>query len=72
MAKHKFTSIAVVALMGDGEAFRLATQIRNFLAEQHYNVKTAVDQALWGTPPQGVLVGPAKENGELQIIVGSR
>jgi len=72
ISDQQFKSIDVVAVMGDGEAFRFATQIMNYLDGKSYNVDGAVDQAMYTNPPQGVVIKPAGEGGILQIIVGSR
>jgi len=63
-----FTRIDLVAVMGDGEAFSLADQIKNYLAAKGFTVD-GISQAVFAGPMYDVgIIGP--ENGVLKIVVG--
>lgn len=63
--------VTVTAVMGDGEAFNFATQIKNYLAESGYEV-SGVNQAVYGQPIQGQFIQPPKTNDEaIEIIIGN-
>ena len=66
-----FTSVEVNAVMGDGEAFRLASQIKNFLVSEELNV-TGVNQVVYSEPVQGQLIEAPNEAGLVRVIIGSR
>ncbi len=63
--------IEVTAVMGDGEAFRLASQIKNYLISEGFEVK-GVNQALYTTPIQGQILEPPNDAGVIKIIIGNR
>lgn len=69
--KIKFKTIEVNAVMGDGEAFRFALQIRNYLVSGGFNIE-GVNQVLYTNPPQGQIFEAPKDGGMVKIIIGSR
>ena len=71
LAGETFTSISVTAVMGDQEAFRFASQIKNFLTLKGHTV-TGVNQALYKSPVQGQIVEKAGDDGVLKIIIGGK
>lgn len=66
-----FKSVHVLAVMGDGEAFRFASQIRNYLVSEGFAVK-GVSQAVFGSPVQGQVIELPDAAGVVRIIVGNR
>lgn len=71
LMKARFKSVEVNAVTGDGEAFRLASQIKNFLTSKGFDV-TGVNQVVYPTPVQGQAIEPPNDAGILKIIVGNR
>ena len=71
LAGETFASISVTAVMGDQEALRFASQIKNFLTSKGRTV-TGVDQALYTSPVQGQIVERAGDDGVLKIIICGR
>ncbi|MFC2021439.1 hypothetical protein ACFLU1_06660 [Chloroflexota bacterium] len=66
-----YKSVDVTAVMGDGEAFRFASQIKNFLESEGYVVK-GVNQAIFASPVEAQGIEPPNESGVVKIIVGNR
>ncbi len=66
-----FKSIEVNAVMGDGEAFRFASQIKNFLTSEGFDIK-GVNQVMYLAPPQGQIIEPPNNEGLVKVIIGSR
>ncbi len=64
-------SVEVNAVMGDGEAFRFASQIKNFLTSEGFDVK-GVNQVVYTAPIQGQIVEPPNAEGLVKIIIGNR
>ena len=71
LASQSFESISVTAVMGDQEAFRFASQIKNFLDSKGYTVK-GVNQAIYREPVQGQIIELADPDGIVNIIIGGR
>lgn len=71
LANKTFSKIDVVAVMGDGEAFRLASQVKNFLVSQGYSVE-GVGQAVFSAPVQGQIIEPPNSQGVIKIIIGNQ
>lgn len=71
LSGFEFISIEVIAVMGDGEAFRLASQVKNFLVSEGFNV-TGVDQVAYSAPVQGQYIEHPDEAGVVRVIVGNR
>ncbi len=69
--KTKFKTIEVNAVMGDGEAFRFATQIKNYLNSEGFDVQ-GVNQVVYANAPQGQIIETPKDEGMVKIIIGSR
>ena len=67
----EFKVVEVNAVMGDGEAFRFASQIKNALASEDVIVQ-GVNQVIYSAPVQGQLVEPPNDAGVVKIIVGNR
>jgi hypothetical protein len=62
--------ITVTALMGDAEAFQLATEIFAFLKDNGFNLKeSGLSQAIFSKPIKGLAVQPQGDG--LNFIVGS-
>ena len=66
----EFTVIEVNAVMGDGEAFRFASQIKNFLVSKDLPIK-GVNQVAYTVPVQGQKI-EQHQAGLVRIIVGNR
>ena len=71
LSQESFNTIDLVAVWGDQEAFRFASQINNYLTDQGYNVK-GVSQAAFSQPVQGQIVEKPDSSGVLKIIIGGR
>lgn len=67
MLPDKTKTVTVTAVMGDGEAFNFATQIKDVLVEQGYDVN-GVNQALYSAPIMGQEFNPDT----LTLIIGTR
>jgi hypothetical protein len=68
---YSFSAIDVTAVMGDQEAFRFASQIKEFLVTESYDVH-GVNQAVFTKPVQGQIVEKPNEQGVLKVIIGGR
>ena len=66
----KSKSIRITAVLGDGEAFNFATQIKNFLFSKGYTVE-GVDQAVYAQPVMGQVV-EKNSSGGFEIIIGTK
>ncbi len=71
LKKFSFKSVDVTAVMGDGEAFRLASQIKNFLVSKGFDVN-GVNQAVYSAPVQGQNIEAPNDKGVINIIIGNR
>jgi hypothetical protein len=60
-------TITVTAVMGDGEAFSYANQIKDFLSSNGFQIK-GVDQAVYSKPVMGQIFNPDK----LELIIGTK
>ena len=69
--EQHFTDIGITAVWGDQEAFRFATQIKNYLEAEGYSVK-GVNQAMYSEPIQGQQIRSAGDDGVLEIVIGGR
>ena len=69
--QETFKSIDLVAVMGDQEAFRFASQIKNFLTSSGYEVN-GVNQAVFTKSIQGQIIEPPNDAGVTKIIIGGR
>lgn len=67
LSGKKSQTISVVSVMGDGEAFSYATQIKNYLIKEGYTV-SGVDQAVYTQPIMGQQYNPDK----LEFIIGTK
>lgn len=67
MLPDKTKTVTVVSVMGDGEAFGFATQIKDFLTNQGYDVK-GVNQSVFTAPVMGQQFNP----GTLTLTIGTR
>ncbi|MBW8010476.1 MAG: hypothetical protein FVQ83_04425 [Chloroflexi bacterium] len=59
--------VIVTSTLGDGEAHRFATQIKDFLVEQGYSIN-GVNQAVFSSQLEGQTIDPEKRT----IIVGTK
>lgn len=66
----EFKYIDVTAVMGDGEAFRFATQIKNFLESEGHTVH-GISQALFKSSVEGAVVELPNAAGVIRVIVGN-
>ena len=66
-----FKSVEVNAVMGDGEAFRFASQIKNFLVSKGFDVK-GVNQVIYSAPVQGQTIESPNDAGIIKVIIGNR
>ena len=62
--------VTVTAVMGDGEAFQFAQQVKEFLVSQGYDV-SGVDQAVYAQPVMGQNI-ERRSDDEYQVIIGTR
>jgi hypothetical protein len=66
------STVSVVAVLGNGEAFNFASQIKNFLEKNGYSV-SGVDQAVYSgnVAPQSInrLDG---DNGKYEVVIGNQ
>jgi hypothetical protein len=60
--------IDLTVVMGDQEAFQFASEIKQFLENENYNVN-GVNQAIFSKPVKGQIIEPRKEGG-IKIIIG--
>ena len=67
LSKDKGKTITIVSVMGDGEAFSFATQIKSYLSQLGHIV-SGVDQGVYSEPIVGQVFNPEK----LEIIIGSQ
>jgi hypothetical protein len=59
--------VRITSVMGDGEAFAFANQIKAFLNEQKFETD-GVNQAVYSEPISGQIINPAKN----EIIIGTK
>jgi hypothetical protein len=63
-------SVGITAVLGDGEAYNFASQIKSYLDSEGYKVE-GVDQAVYTKPISGQIIEPPKEgNNTYRIIIG--
>ncbi|MBS4042202.1 MAG: hypothetical protein KGZ59_05225 [Chitinophagaceae bacterium] len=67
LESKKGQKITIVSIMGDGEAFSFATQIKNYLIEQGHII-SGVDQSVYTEPVMGQIFNPER----LEIIIGTK
>lgn len=61
--------VSVTAVMGDGEAFQFAQQVKDFLIDQGYEV-SGVNQAIFAQPVMGQNI--ERGDDEYKVIIGTR
>ncbi len=66
LAENKTQEISITSVMGDGEAFGFATQIKNFLEQQGFIIN-GVNQAVYTQ----AVVGQSFNSKNLEIIIGT-
>jgi len=64
---NKDKVITVTSVMGDGEAFQFATQVKEYLESQNWEVK-GVNQAVYSKPIMGQTINPEST----EIIIGTK
>lgn len=69
--KTDFKTIEVNAIMGDAEAFRFASQVKNYLVSEGFEIK-GVNQVVYTAPIQGQIIEPPNDAGMIRIIIGGR
>jgi len=69
--QENFKFIDVTAVMGDQEAFRFATQFKNFLTAEGYDVH-GVNLAIFKEPTQGQIIETPDNGEKLRIIIGGK
>ena len=65
----KDKKVTVTSVLGDGEAFQFASQIKAFLEQAGYDV-TGVDQAVYTTPMNGQNIVTSDDG--TNLIIGTR
>ena len=65
------SSVRVVAVLGDSEAFGFANQVLTWMKDNGYTKVEGVDQAVYSQPVSGQNINKKSEN-EFEIIVGQR
>ena len=65
----KSTKVSVTCIMGDGEAFQFAEEIRVCLVGAGYDVE-GVNQAIFSQPVLGQIIEPGPE--QFRVIIGTR
>ncbi len=63
----KSNTVTVTSVMGDGEAFNFATQLKDYLESQGYDVK-GVNQAVFSKPIKGQNLHPGTQT----FTIGTR
>ena len=58
--------------MGDGEAFQLADQIKEFLKESGYKSVEGIARVVMSKPHQGIVVFTDPDDADYRIHVGSK
>ncbi len=66
-----YESVAVLATMGDAEAYKYASQIKNYLISEDIEVD-GVYQAGFTRPVRGHIIQPPNEEGVIKILIGNR
>lgn len=61
--------VTVIAVMGDGEAFQFADEVKRFLESENYNV-SGVDQGVFSGPVIGQGVQPRGDG--FEVVIGTR
>lgn len=65
------SAVDITAVLGDGEAFGFASEIKNYLKEEGHDVN-GVNQAVFSGPVIGQIIEPPKnENGSYKVIIGN-
>lgn len=68
----KTKEVVVTSVMGDGEAFNFASQIKDYLEKEGFSVN-GVNQAVYSKPISGQIVEPPKdEKDSFKIIIGNK
>ncbi len=63
------SKVTLVAVMGDGEAFQFASEIKQFLGDEGYNV-SGVDQVVYNGPVMGQSI--RSRDNSFEVIIGTR
>ena len=71
LSKATFKKIEVNAIMGDAEAFRFASQIKDYLVSEGYEIH-GVNQVMYASPVQGQIFEGPDDKGVARIIIGGR
>lgn len=71
LSKYDYKKIEVTAILGDAEAFRLASQIKDYLVSEGYEIH-GVNQAIYTQPVQGLSFEEPDDKGVAKIIIGGR
>lgn len=68
----KTNKVSVTSVMGDGEAFNFATQIKKYLEKEGFSVD-GVNQAIYSNPVSGQIIEPPKDESDFyKIIIGNK
>ena len=63
--------VNITSILGDGEAYNFAHQIKNYLESQGYQVN-GVNQAIYSGPVNGQIIEPPKDgDNTYKIIIGT-
>lgn len=65
-------SVNITSVLGDGEAYSFASQIKSYLESQGYKVD-GISQAIFSGPVSGQIIEPPKEGDKTyRIIIGNK
>ncbi|MDD4996487.1 MAG: hypothetical protein PHW15_03410 [Patescibacteria group bacterium] len=66
------SSVNIASVLGDGEAFNFANEIKSYLSEQGYKID-GVDQVIYSEPVKGQIIYPPEEgDSKYRIVIGSK
>lgn len=65
------STIRVVAILGDGEAFGFANQVLQWLKSNNYSNATGVDQAVYSQPVLGQTINKISST-EYELVIGTK
>lgn len=69
---EKDAEIKVTSVMGDGEAFQYAQEIKRFLEENGYGSVEGIARVIKAQPTQGQVINTDPDNADYEIHVGSQ
>ena len=67
----EFKSLEISVVIGDEEAFRFASQIKNLLVSESFDVN-GVNHVVYSAPIQGQVIESPDAAGFVRVIIGNR